>query len=159
MSAMPLWMNVLVALQAFHVAFLLLHDWVPLGRLNDVQAVRAENPGGRLLKTTLVSAAAYVVGLAATAFYFYSSGRFPDWVRWWLWISYGFLFYGELNAWWIPYLTGAKPERAERYKKMFGKTHAFLAEKNGIRPNTLHAILHVATLATLVVLGVIAAGY
>jgi hypothetical protein len=35
---------------------------------------------------------------------------------------------------------------------MFGKTHAFLPVRNGIRINTLHVILHVATLTTLVVL-------
>lgn len=151
------WMNVLVGLQVFHVLFLALHDWVPLGRLNDTAAVRAENPGGRLLKTTLSSVAPYAVGLAATAFYFYGSGTFPGWVRWWLWISYGILFYGELNAWWIPYFTGATPERVERYRKMFGATDACLPERNGIRLNTLHVILHVATLATLVVMGVITA--
>lgn len=33
------------ALQSFHVAFLLLHDWVPLGSLNDVQAVCAVGSG------------------------------------------------------------------------------------------------------------------
>ena len=35
---------------------------------------------------------------------------------------------------------------------MFGRTHAFLPERNGIRPNTLHVILQVATLTTLVLL-------
>jgi hypothetical protein len=37
---------------------------------------------------------------------------------------------------------------------MFGNTHAFLPERNGIVPNTLHCILHAATVATLVVLTV-----
>jgi hypothetical protein len=36
---------------------------------------------------------------------------------------------------------------------MFGHTHAFLPERNDIRPNTLHVILPAATLTTLVVLG------
>jgi hypothetical protein len=40
---------------------------------------------------------------------------------------------------------------------MFGTTHAFLPERNGIRPNTLHVILHILTLATLVVLGALMA--
>jgi len=38
---------------------------------------------------------------------------------------------------------------------MFAATHAFLPERNGIRPNTLHVILHLATLATLLVLAVL----
>jgi hypothetical protein len=37
-------------------------------------------------------------------------------------------------------------ERAARYQAKFGRTHAFLPARDGIRPNTLHVILHVATL-------------
>ena len=71
----------------------------------------------------------------------------------WLWISYGLLFIGELTAWWIPYLFHSQPERAARYQAMFGATHGFLPERNGIRPNTLHVILHIMTLTALVLLG------
>ena len=152
------WMNVLVGLQAFHVAFLLLHDWVPLGRLNNLKAVRAENPGGRLLRTTLISAAPFAVGLAATAFYFYGrGGAFPGWAQWWLWISYALLFAGELRAWWVPYFSGvgSTPEKVQRFRAMFGGTSAFLPERNGIQPNTLHVILHVCTLVLLVVLAIV----
>jgi hypothetical protein len=40
---------------------------------------------------------------------------------------------------------------------MFGATHAFLPERNGIRPNTLHVILHVATVLLLIMLCVLTA--
>jgi hypothetical protein len=40
---------------------------------------------------------------------------------------------------------------------MFGATHTFLPERNGIRPNTLHVILHAATVALLIALGVLTA--
>jgi hypothetical protein len=56
-------------------------------------------------------------------------------------ISYSFLFIGELQVWWVPYLFRDQPIRAVRYRS-----------RNGIRPNTLHVILHLATLATLFVL-------
>jgi hypothetical protein len=45
----PIPMGALFALQCFHVIFLALHDWVPLGTLNDVKVVRAANPGRKLL--------------------------------------------------------------------------------------------------------------
>jgi hypothetical protein len=82
---------------------------------------------------------------------------YPAWLFWWLWISYGLLFVGELKAWWIPCLFHPEPERAARYQAMFGTTHAFLPERNSIRPNTLHVILHILTLTTLVVLGALTA--
>ena len=44
-------------------------------------------------------------------------------------------------------------ERAARYQVMFGATHAFPPERNGIRPNTLHVILYTVTFTTLVLLG------
>jgi hypothetical protein len=57
-----------------------------------------------------------------------------------------------VKAWWVPYLIRSDPVRVARYQSMFGATHAFLPERNGIRPNTLHVILHLATLGTLLVL-------
>jgi hypothetical protein len=102
-----------------------------------------------------VSCDDFAIGLAASAIYL---GRaYPTWLFWWLWISYGLLFVGELRAWWIPYLFHAEPERAAQYQVMFGATHTFLPQRNGTRVNTLHVILHSATLTTLVVLGALTA--
>ena len=52
----------------------------------------------------------------------------------------------------IPYLLHPEPKRVERYRKMFGNTHSFLPVRNGLVPNTAHILLHVATVATLIVL-------
>ena len=142
--------NALLALQAFIVLVLALHDWVPLGRLNNPAGVRAANPGAKLFTTTLLSAAPFAFGLAASIFYF--GKPYPDWLFWWLWISYALIFLGQLRAWWIPYLVRPDPARAARYQLMFGATHAFLPQRNGIQPNTLHILLHVSTAALLVVL-------
>jgi hypothetical protein len=40
---------------------------------------------------------------------------------------------------------------------MNGTTHAFLPERNGIKPNTLHVMFDVVTVAILLVLGVLTA--
>jgi hypothetical protein len=34
---------IFIALQVFILVFLLLHDWVPLGRFNDIAGVRSQN--------------------------------------------------------------------------------------------------------------------
>jgi dihydrodipicolinate synthase/N-acetylneuraminate lyase len=83
---------------------------------------------------------------------FYLGRTYPSWLFWWLWISYILLFIGELQAWWVQYFLAPDAVRAARYQVMFGNTHAFLPARNGIRPNTLHVILHAATLAILIVL-------
>lgn len=140
----------LLGLQAFQVAFLWIHDWIPLGRLNDVAAVRRADPLQRLVIVTLVQSVPWSIGLVFSAKYL--GHLYPHWLVMWLWISYVVLFIGELRAWWVPYLFKAEPERAERYRQMFGNTHSFLPERNGMVPNTAHILLHLATAATLLVL-------
>jgi hypothetical protein len=141
---------ILVGLQVYQVAFLWLHDWLPLGRLNDMGAVRRQDPLARLTAVTLIQSVPFTIGLYFSARHLH--GTFPAWLMMYLWISYGILFVGQLRAWWVPYLLRAEPARAERYRAMFGDTHAFLPIRNGLVPNTAHITLHVATLATLIVL-------
>ena len=141
---------IFVALQGFQVLFLWIHDWVPLGRLNDVAAVRREDSTTRLITVTLLQSIPWTIGLVGSIAYF---GRpYPDWLANWLWISYLILFVGQLRAWWVPYLLKPEPKRAERYKRMFGNTHNFLPLRNGLVPNTAHVLLHIATAATVALL-------
>lgn len=140
----------LLALQTFHVAFLWLHDWVPLGRLNDVAAIRQQDSTGHLVAVTLMQATPFTAGWLASLWYF--GQTCPDWLHSWLWISYIALFVGEFRAWWLPYLLVPDEIRAKRYRAMFGNTHTLLPQRNGMVPNTLHTLLHAATLATLIVL-------
>ena len=46
--------QLLLALQAFQVLFLWFHDWIPLGRLNDVTAVRHQDTPSRPVLVTLI---------------------------------------------------------------------------------------------------------
>ena len=141
---------VLLVLQGFQVLFLWIHDWIPLGHLNDVAAVRHQDTRTRLVVVTLIQSVPFSVGLLYSVLYFRQA--YPHWLNNWLWISYGLLLLGQLRAWWIPYLFRADPERAVRYRAMFGNTHSFLPQRNGLVPNTAHILLHLATAATLIVL-------
>ena len=141
---------VLLALQGLQVLFLWIHDWIPLGRFNDVAAVRSQDTTKRLVTVTLIQSVPWTIGL-----YFSLShlGQlYPGWLYAWLLISYGMLFIGEIRAWWIPYLFRPDPERAARYRIMFGNTHSFLPSRNGMVPNTAHVLLHLATAVTLICL-------
>jgi hypothetical protein len=140
----------LLALQAFQILFLWIHDWVPLGRLNDVVAVRSQDTTPRLVIVTLIQSVPYTIGFIFSALSF--GQRYPHWLDLWLWISYGLLFAGQLRAWWVPYLLRPEPQRAARYRRMFGNTHSFLPPRNGLVPNTAHILLHISTAATLILL-------
>ena len=140
----------LLALQSFQVVFLWTHDWFPLGRLNDVAAVRREDSRPRLAVVTLVQSVPYTIGLVSS-FVAFGHG-YSGWLSSWLKISYGLLLLGQLRAWWVPYLFGGDAERVARYGRMFGRTHTFLPVRHGIVPNTAHILLHAATIMTLVLL-------
>ena len=141
---------IFLALQSFVVVFLLFHDWVPLGRLNNLQAIHRQDSLVRTVLVTLLPGIPAAIGLFFSASLFVR--RYPNWLTILLWVTYGTLLYGLLRAWWIPYLFKTDAKRAERYKVIFAGTHRFLPERNGFAPDTLHTIFHLAVLATMIVL-------
>jgi hypothetical protein len=136
-----------ITVQVFMLVFLVVHDWIPLGSLNDVAGVRRQNAFGQLAVATLINSVPIAVTLGLS-FAFFRAAH-PAWVKITLVAILGLYCIGELFAWWIPYAVGASPERTARYKDMFGKTHAFLHERHGITPNTAHVALHAATVVAL----------
>ena len=139
-----------LALQTLVVAFLLFHDWIPLGRLNNLAAIRGQDTLLRSIFVTLLPAVPAAIGLFFSARHFGQS--YPDWLEMLLWITYGLFILGMLRAWWIPYLVLPDPERAARYQIIFADTHSFLPRRNGMAPDTLHTLFHLVTLATVVAL-------
>jgi hypothetical protein len=139
-----------LACQLFVVLFIALHDWIPLGSLNNLKGVHSADSGGELIVVTALSTLPFAIGLVGSAYY--ASTRFPTWLVWLLWITYGGAMYGMLRTWYVPYLLVAEPARVTRYQKMFLHTHAFLPTRNGIAPNTLHVVFHAVLTATVVLL-------
>jgi hypothetical protein len=141
---------VFLGLQTIVVVFLLFHDWVPLGSLNNLAAIRREDSLARSIFATLLPAIPAAVGLFFSAEYF--GEAYPHWLNMFLWITYGLFLIGVLRAWWIPYLFKSDPERAARYQIIFANTHTFLPNRNGMAPDTLHTCFHLVALATLLAL-------
>jgi hypothetical protein len=77
--------KVLLALQVFQVLFLWVHDWIPLGRLNDVAAVRSRDTRSRLVTVTLIQSVPWSIGLCFSLLNFKRS--YPNWLYGWLVIS------------------------------------------------------------------------
>jgi hypothetical protein len=143
----PAFDSVFLAAQAYVLLFLLLHDWVPLGSLNNFTAKRRADPLAKRVLVTLLPAAPVGVGLSLCTSNF--ARPYPHGLLILLWITYGALLYGLLRAWWIPYLLSPDPARAARYRTIFAGTHRFLPERNGIAPDTLHTTFHAVVLAVL----------
>lgn len=139
----------LIVLQGIQVLFLLVHDWIPLGRLSNLSAVRAADSTAKLLRVTAISALPYAVGFIASVV------SFPEWPMWlhvyleWL---YAITLAAAVWAWWIPYLSPSDSPRAERYRTRFAGTLRFLPQRHGFAPDVLHTAYHAVVIATLVLL-------
>ena len=141
---------VFLCLQGYSVLFLLLHDWVPLGRLNNLGAMQREDSLSKRVFVTLLGVVPAALGFYWCALFF---GRpYPGWLEIYMWAAYGVFLLGLLRAWWIPYLFVPDPVRAARYRVIFAGTYAFLPRRNGIVPDTLHVTFHAAVIATMIIL-------
>lgn len=134
---------------SFILLFMLVHDWVRLGQLNDIRAVSESRGVNELIVVTLIGAGQILMLMVLVLLFM--GKKYPIWIKLWLIIHQGFIFSGALLDWWIPYFFGfGAEERIERYNAMFGNTHAFLPVNNGIVPNTIHVMFHSALLVCLV---------
>jgi hypothetical protein len=149
-GSQPLLIDAAIVLQIYVVLFVALHDYAPLAPFNDVKAIQASEPKGKLFITTVLSTAPFAFGLVES---FLHAGGFPRWLMIFLWVAYAVAGYGLVRTWWAPYLVFEEPARAARYHAMHGATHAFLPLKNGLRPNTLHVTVHTAIICMLLILG------
>jgi hypothetical protein len=138
--------------QSSVVAILLLHDWIPLGRFNNLAALRSADPLTARLVTTIIPLIPTALAL------YFCAQRFTEPyshdLKMLLWITYGILLIGMLRAWWIPYLVTPDPKRAARYQVLFAGTHTVLPVRNGMVPNSLHIVLHLVTFATFVLIAI-----
>lgn len=146
----PIMMIAFLICQLYVVLFVALHDWLPLGKLNNRAGIRAVDTKTQRLRTTALSTLPFAIGLVGSAHYL--TTQFPMWLMWLLWITYGAALYGILRAWYLPYLVYNDPVRATRYKQRFADTHAFLPARNGIRPDTLHVTFHAVVLVLIALL-------
>ncbi|TFJ91857.1 hypothetical protein [Lentibacillus salicampi] len=126
---------------AYIFLFMIVQDLIPLGTLNDVEAIASLQSFSETLAVTAVGVVQILLLMGGILFFI--GKRYPVLIRIWLIVHPSCIFLGALVAWWIPYLFGiGVEERATRYNAMFGDTHAFLPVMNGIVPNTLHTTFH-----------------
>lgn len=126
--------------------FMLFHDWVPLGSLNNVKAIQFQHTTGELIQITAIQTLSVLIVIIITLLFI--GKRYPIWAKLWLDIHLGCIVVGAVTAWWVPYFFGATEEKVVEYGLMFGDTHSFVQEMNGITPNTIHVLFHFTLILT-----------
>lgn len=139
---------VYLSLQAVILLFLIFHDWVPLGNLNDIDAVHHLLTTNELIIQTIMNSVPFAVAFFLCCLY--AGKAYPLLMRLFLLFYFPILFYGALSAWWIPYFFGTSAEKAAQYEIMFGNTHTILPILNDITPNTIHLIFHLLLLFVVI---------
>jgi hypothetical protein len=124
-----------------------LHDTIPLGRWNHLARFKREIPLGRRVRGSVMNS--LTAGGIVWLFWLgwaHGGDMAGDW-RMTLLITMGVLVYMEFGAWWQPYLFGATPAIVQKLRPNWEGTYAFLPEKNGVRVNAMHCVMHASTAA------------
>ena len=133
----------------FILLFMIVQDLVPLGALNDIEAIASVESFNEIIVTMLIGAVQILLILGGVLLFI--GKRYPLLVRIWLLVHPTCILLGAIMSWWIPYLLGTgTEENVERFNIMFGNTHSFLPIMNGIVPNTLHTMFHLVLLICII---------
>ncbi|MBM7601016.1 hypothetical protein JOC34_003437 [Virgibacillus halotolerans] len=133
----------------FILLFMIVQDLVPLGALNDIEAIASVESFNEIIVTMLIGAVQILLILGGVLLFI--GKRYPLLVRIWLLVHPTCILLGAIMSWWIPYLLGTgTEEKVERFNIMFGNTHSFLPIMNGIVPNTLHTMFHLVLLICII---------
>lgn len=133
----------------FILLFMIAQDLVPLGALNDVEAIASVESLNEIIVTTLIGVVQILLLLGGVLLFM--GKRYPLLVKIWLIIHPACILLGAIMSWWIPYFFGTgTEEKIERFNTMFGDTHSFLPLMNGIVPNTLHTLFHLVLLICII---------
>jgi hypothetical protein len=132
--------SILFILQLIIFLFLILHDLVPLGRFNDVRAVKEYKGIHKTIRDALINGIPY--GFLVLVFIYVGHGTYPLWAKIYTLLVYSLYTLGILLSWYIPYFFGASEKRKIAYQKQFHNTITFLPWRNGITVNALHVIYH-----------------
>ncbi|MFK4997462.1 hypothetical protein ACI2OX_07640 [Bacillus sp. N9] len=81
--------------------FMIVQDWVPLGSLNDIQAISAARSFNELVIVTMIGVVQILLLMGLVLIFM--GKRYPIWIKLWLIIHQACIFAGVLIDWWIPY--------------------------------------------------------
>ena len=132
-----------IMIQSVLLLFMALHDWIDLPPFTNLPALKKAHSLKFRLIGSAVNAGLVLIPLIVTFIYLTSS--LPLWARILFVVIYGFITFGTITAWWIPYFGGGywihgNKAGFEEYRD----THSFLPPRGDhVVPNTLHVILHI----------------
>jgi len=121
--------------------FLLLHDWIDIYPLNDLETFNKHCSLRNKILMTVVNTPFFIVYTAILLLYW--STPLPFYAKTYLIICNTLFSIGILFSWWLPYFFGWPSEQTKELRETHSSTHTFLPQiGNNPTPNTLHVIFH-----------------
>ncbi|MBX7067442.1 MAG: hypothetical protein K1X28_09440 [Parachlamydiales bacterium] len=130
-------------IQSILFFFMALHDWVDIPPLTNLKALKKAHSFKFRLIGSLINSVLVLIPLIVT--WSYIDSPLPLWSRILFTVIYGFITFGTITAWWIPYFGGGYLIHGNKAGfEEYRDTHSFLPRRGGnVVPNTLHVILHI----------------
>lgn len=130
--------------------FLLLHDWINIYPLNDLETFNKYCSFRNKVWMTIVNTPFFIVYTLILLYYW--STPFPLYAKIYLILCNMLFGAGILFSWWVPYFFGWPISQVQELQEMYGKTHAFLPRIDDHPvPNTLHVMFHAIFIVNMIV--------
>ncbi|OGT39810.1 MAG: hypothetical protein A3E81_01410 [Gammaproteobacteria bacterium RIFCSPHIGHO2_12_FULL_36_30] len=138
-----------IVLQFILLAFMLLHDWISVPSLNDLEALKKYESNARRILGSIINGAWVFIPLVLTLIYYHDL-QFPLSARLTIFCFYFFLSVGVILSWWTPYFFTSSEKHKREFLKFYNTYHFLPARGDNVIPNTLHVILHLQVWTCLI---------
>lgn len=143
--------KLLIFSQIVVLAILLTSDLIPLGNLNDMDALREELSLGTRLLGTGMNGGFVLLALFLTIKKM-RTGELGKLGNFYFYAFWPLFFLGQMINWWFPYLLGTPAALVEQIRVLTADTLIIFPEYQGrLAPNFLHCVLHLFTLIVNVI--------
>jgi hypothetical protein len=132
-----------IAMQFLLLIIMALHDWIHIPPLTNIRELEKYHSRNQRFLTSFIYTIIVLIPLTLTLYY-------QPYFSWFTLINialfYGFLTFGVISSWWVPYFFGSS-EKLKNSFVVYKNTHHFLPPRGtNIVPNTFHVLLHLLVL-------------
>ena len=129
--------------------FLLLHDWINIYPLNDLETFNKYCSLRNKILMTIVNTPFFIIYTLLLLYYW--ATPFPLYVKIYLILCNILFGIGILFSWWYPYFFGWPISQVQELREAYERTHVFLPKiNNNPIPNTLHVLFHTVFIINMI---------
>jgi hypothetical protein len=149
LTAIELCKYISLACSSLITLFLLLHDWIDIYPLNDLETFNKHCSLRNKILMTIINTPFFIIYTGILVYYW--ATPIPLYAHAYLIMCNVLFLIGIIFSWWLPYFFGRPISQVKELHETHGTTHTFLpAIGNNPTPDTLHVIFHLVFIMNVI---------